>query len=134
MCCFCSIHFIQTIQKKKLMPYTKSPLTNFTVTPASPHRKKIQRGPGGNRRNSSQSEPSSEADSAVDSPLSEPLNVDVSCILMFFASVSEKNGFPITWYSYSVHKMCSLVWIPPMKIQVLWDVTLSPGVWFLMSK
>jgi hypothetical protein len=52
----------------------------FTVTPASPHRKKIQRGPGGNRRNSSQSEPSSEADSAVDSPLSEPLNVDVSYI------------------------------------------------------
>jgi len=48
------------------------------VTPASPHRKKIQRGPGGNRRNSSQSEPSSEADSAVDSPLSEPLNVDVT--------------------------------------------------------
>ncbi|PNF26765.1 hypothetical protein B7P43_G18293 [Cryptotermes secundus] len=47
------------------------------VTPASPHRKKIQRGPGGNRRNSSQSEPSSEADSAMDSPLSEPLNVDV---------------------------------------------------------
>jgi hypothetical protein len=48
------------------------------VTPASPFRKKIQRGPGGNRRNSSQSEPSSEADSVVDSPLSEPLNVDVS--------------------------------------------------------
>lgn len=48
------------------------------VTPASPLRKKIQRGPGGNRRNSSQSEPSSEADSVVDSPLSEPLNVDVS--------------------------------------------------------
>lgn len=47
------------------------------VTPASPHRKKIQRGPGSNRRNSSQSEPSSEADSAMDSPLSEPLNVDV---------------------------------------------------------
>lgn len=52
----------------------------FTVTAASPHRKKIQRGPGGSRRNSSQSEPSSEADSVVDSPLSEPLNVDVSCI------------------------------------------------------
>jgi hypothetical protein len=50
----------------------------LAVTPASPHRKKIQRGPGGNRRNSSQSEPSSEADSAMDSPLSEPLNVDVS--------------------------------------------------------
>ncbi|XP_069700176.1 bromodomain-containing protein 8 isoform X3 [Periplaneta americana] len=47
------------------------------VTPASPHRKKLHRGLGGNRRNSSQSEPSSEADSAVDSPLSEPLNVDV---------------------------------------------------------
>ncbi|XP_021921058.1 bromodomain-containing protein 8 [Zootermopsis nevadensis] len=47
------------------------------VTAASPHRKKIQRGPGGSRRNSSQSEPSSEADSVVDSPLSEPLNVDV---------------------------------------------------------
>lgn len=43
------------------------------VTPASPHRKKVLRGTGGNRRNSSQSEPSSEADS----PMSEPLNIDV---------------------------------------------------------
>ncbi|KAJ9573738.1 hypothetical protein L9F63_008862, partial [Diploptera punctata] len=43
------------------------------VTPASPHRKKLVRGPGSNRRNSSQSEPSSEADS----PMSEPLNIDV---------------------------------------------------------
>ncbi|PSN47523.1 hypothetical protein C0J52_02243 [Blattella germanica] len=46
--------------------------------PASPHRnKKFLRGAGGNRRNSSQSEPSSEAESAVDSPMSEPLNIDV---------------------------------------------------------
>ena len=68
--------------------FNKCSLMTFTVTPASPHRKKIQRGPGGNRRNSSQSEPSSEADSAVDSPLSEPLNVDVSQILMSSSSNS----------------------------------------------
>lgn len=39
-------------------------------------------GRNANRRNSSQSEPSSEAESAVDSPLSEPLNVDVSYLFI----------------------------------------------------
>ena len=77
----------------------------FTVTPASPHRKKIQRGPGGNRRNSSQSEPSSEADSAVDSPLSEPLNVDVSHMLMSFLTISDDNQSSATWCSDSVQDL-----------------------------
>jgi len=81
----------------------------FTVTPASPHRKKFQRGPGGNRRNSSQSEPSSEADSAVDSPLSEPLNVDVSCMLMSSSSIGDDNRSSATWRSYRLFRKCSLV-------------------------
>jgi hypothetical protein len=92
----------------------------FTVTPASPHRKKIQRGPGGNRRNSSQSEPSSEADSAVDSPLSEPLNVDVSHVLMS-STISDNNRSSAMWCSYCLFRICSLVWVPPAKIQVLCD-------------
>jgi hypothetical protein len=81
----------------------------FTVTPASPHRKKIQRGPGGNRRNSSQSEPSSEADSAVDSPLSEPLNVDVSQILMSSSSIIDNSRLSAMWCRYCLFNICSLV-------------------------
>jgi hypothetical protein len=94
----------------------------FAVTPASPHRKKIQRGPGGNRRNSSQSEPSSEADSAVDSPLSEPLNVDVSHMLMSFSTISDSNNqTSAAWCSYCLFRICSLVWVPRAEIQVLCD-------------